>query len=62
VGEGMNNLEKTIDEAIEHWKQNQYDKLENEDLADFITEKLLLQDTEFESALYQIVSQKLEEQ
>ena len=56
----MNQLEKTIEESIEHWKQNQYDKLENEDLADFITEKLLLQDTEFESALYQIVTEKLE--
>jgi len=56
----MNNLEKTIEESIEHWKQNQYDKLENEDLAGFITEKLLLQDTEFESALYQIVTEKLE--
>jgi hypothetical protein len=55
----MNQLEKTIEESIEHWKQNQYDKLENEDLADFITEKLLLQDTEFESALYQIVTEKL---
>ncbi len=52
----MNNLEKTIEEAIEYWKKDQI-------LGDngyYITMQILKNDAEFELALYQIVTEKLD--
>ncbi len=56
----MNQLEKTIDDAIKYWskKMNQHDR-HQEPLDEFIVLKLLTKDAEFESALYQIVTEKL---
>jgi hypothetical protein len=62
----MNNLEKTIDEAIEFWhkafsKEGQVDMSRNKSCTSkYIVNKLLTKDAEFESALYQIVTEKLE--
>ncbi len=52
----MNQLEKTIDDAIKHWADDDNDN------ADHITNMILKCDAEFFGELYRIVSQKLEEQ
>jgi hypothetical protein len=52
----MNNIEKTIEDAIEYWKNDEF----LGDKAKYITMQILKNDTEFESALYQIVTEKLE--
>jgi hypothetical protein len=61
----MTNLENTIDDGIEFWKRHAEKTNDKKDipesrLALYIVEKLLTQDAEFESALYQIVTEKLE--
>jgi hypothetical protein len=61
----MKQLEKTIHEAIEFWKRHAEKTNDKKDIPEsrlvpYIVEKLLTKDAEFESALYQIVSEKLE--
>jgi hypothetical protein len=51
----MNQLEKTIDDAIKYWAD------ENNDNADYITNMILKCDAEFFGELYRIVSEKLGE-
>ena len=51
----MNQLEKTIDDAINYWADDDNDN------ADYITNMILKCDAEFFGELYRIVSQKLEE-
>jgi hypothetical protein len=55
----MNNLENTIDDAIQFWQRNTKTKMYTESMVDYIVRKTLSRDPEFESALYQIVTEKL---
>jgi hypothetical protein len=63
----MNNLEKTIDEAIEFWKQhaervNDRKDIPESRLTPYIVKRILTEDAKFESALYEIVTEKLEDE